>query len=187
MATISAPVTVEQFLAMPEPEGSRLELLEGEVFSMGRGGPRHELVKANLIEVLVVFLVQTRLGKVLSESMFRIGDSELIPDVAVIRPERLATGAAAFTSAPDLAIEVVSNETAEHLERKIGLYLAHGSAAVWVLYPEQKSLRVFDRDKSSRHYEGEQAVLCGLLPGFSSPASRFFDGVAETSEPSQSA
>jgi Uma2 family endonuclease len=38
--------------------------------------------------------------------------------------------------APDLAVEVVSSETAARLRTKIGLYLKNGSKAVWVVFPE---------------------------------------------------
>jgi Uma2 family endonuclease len=55
---------------------------------------------------------------------------------AAMESEKVARGA------PDLAIEVVSSEEAEDLEAKIEDYLAYGSRAVWVLYPERPVMRV---------------------------------------------
>jgi Uma2 family endonuclease len=39
-----------------------------------------------------------------------------------------------------LAVEIVSSETAAFLERKITLYLETGSQAVWVAYPQHRTL-----------------------------------------------
>ena len=55
MATTTL-VTVQEFLRMPEPEGQRIELIGGEVVTMGRGGIPHETVKKNLIRMLVLWL-----------------------------------------------------------------------------------------------------------------------------------
>src|SRR5215469_13973890 len=46
-------VTVQEFLALPEVDGQRIELIGGEVVCMGRASKGHEWVKANLNELLI--------------------------------------------------------------------------------------------------------------------------------------
>ena len=52
----------------------------------------------------------------------------LIPDISLLSSGRIVPGRQeVFQGAPELAIEVVSSETAARLENKIELYLAHGA------------------------------------------------------------
>ena len=82
-----------------------------------------------------------------------------------------------FQGAPDLAIEVVSSETAARLEEKIELYLAHGSKSVWVVFPETRIVRVFDVDGQSKKFEPGQRLEDPAWPGFQAPVSAIFEGI----------
>ena len=179
-ATTATPLTVEQFLELPEPEGQRFELIRGEVVAMGRGGYAHEKVKANFGRILNAWLAHNPSGEVFTETMFRLDEhNSPITDVSLVLKHRLVPGAEGpLTGAPDLAIEVVSSETASDLESKIDLYLAHGSQCVLAAYPKRRVLRVYDASGFSRKLEQHQ-VLEGLelLPGFSIPVLAIFEGV----------
>jgi Uma2 family endonuclease len=47
MATTTAPLTIKQFLQLPEEETQRCELVEGAIVPMGIAGRQHEWVKGN--------------------------------------------------------------------------------------------------------------------------------------------
>ena len=101
MATITARLTVEQFLQLPEEQTLRCELVEGEIVPMdnagrvGNAGRGHELVKANFIDHLVTYNRQHRMGKVFSETMYAIRSSEArTPDVSSLLARRLTPGVA---------------------------------------------------------------------------------------------
>jgi Uma2 family endonuclease len=180
MGTSTTLVTVQEFLQMPEPEGQKLELIGGDVISMGRGGIPHEVVKSNLIEILALWLAQNRLGKLFSETTFQLDQhNSPIPDVCVVFPGRISPGSTGLIQgAPELAIEVVSSETASRLEAKIELYLAHGSKSVWVVFPEQRVVRIFSSDGQSRKFEQNQTLEDpAVLLGFSTPVSSIFEGI----------
>jgi Uma2 family endonuclease len=116
---------------------------------MGNAGRQHEWVKANINRQLA------QLARALT------GD-----------PDKL------FEGAPDLAIEVVSSETAEFLERKIALYLETGSQAVWVAYPKHRTLWTHHADGIARVLKEDQYLEePGLLPGFRVLVSNFFEGL----------
>ena len=178
MATTTL-VTVQEFLQMPEPEGQKLELIGGEVVSMGRGKTPHEVVKKNLNKILVVWLAQNPIAELFPETMYQLDEyNSLIPDLGVMFPGRLSPGSTGWIqAAPELAIEVVSSESAERLEQKIALYLAHGSQSVWVVYPKQRVIRIFDATGQSRKFELSQTLTDPVLPGFSAPVSSIFEGI----------
>lgn len=179
MAATTTPMTVEEFLRLPDVEGERLELIHGEVISMPMSGQPHEIVKKNLIKILVLWLAQNSPAEVFVEAGYRLDENDaLIPDLSVLFPGRLIPGGAgAIRGAPELAIEVVSSETADRLEEKIELYLSHGSKSVWVVYPKTRTIRIFDPEGGAHRFERDESLIDPLLPGFSVPTSAIFQGV----------
>jgi len=173
-------MTVDEFLKLPEVEGEKRELIHGEVASMAYAGFLHERVKSNLNKILVVWLDRHPSGQVFLETTYRMdGEEALAPDLSVLRNERLAPVTKDLpVGAPDLAIEVVSSETAARLRTKIRLYLKFGSRAVWVVYPDERIIEV--------HRAIDQVTILGpnqiledpdALPGFSTPVSAIFEGL----------
>lgn len=99
-----------------------------------------------------------------------------MPDVSVILRSRLTAGFDhLFDQAPDLAIEIVSSESAATLERKITWYLANGSKAVWTVYPAERIVRVYDTRGGSVRLQNGDLIRCDLLPGFEASVSAFFE------------
>lgn len=144
-------MTVDQFLQMDEVEGEKTELINGEPTSMPKTSGPHETVKANIIELLVCWAAETKLFKVYVESGYQVDEQNyLIPDISLIARQRVGTDPELGDRAPELAIEVVSSETAARLEDKITLYLRYGSHAVWVLYSRQRAIRVYDKSGNAR-------------------------------------
>jgi Uma2 family endonuclease len=180
MGATTTMVTVQEFVQMAEPDGQRMELIGGEVVTMSYGGYPHETAKSNLIEILAVWLVSNRTGKLYTETMFRLDDhNSPIPDVSVVSLARIKPGTKGhLQGAPEIAIEVVSSETADALERKIDLYLAHGSKSVWVVFPQHRVVRLFDASGQSRKFQQDQTLEDPIaLPGFSTPVSAIFEGI----------
>ena len=69
---------------------------------------------------------------------------------------------------PDLAIEVVSpGDSADEIERKIDLYLSHGSSRVWVVYTTSRRIQV--RQSSGISMLGEDSLIDApeIFPGWS--------------------
>jgi len=179
MGATTTLVTVREFLELPEPEGQRMELIGGEVVTMGQGGMPHEVTKSNIIHVLAEWLLQSPIGRLFSETMFQLDEQNcLIPDVSVLRPgHTYPGGTSSIQGAPEVAIEVVSSETAVHLEKKIDLYLAHGSKSVWVVFPVQRIVRIFDANGQSRKFDQNQTLEDVALPSFHVPVTAIFEGL----------
>lgn len=113
------------------------------------------------------------------ETMYRLSahDSPQ-PDVSMLqvaRPQPDHTGL--IPICPELAVEVVSSESARHLQIKIQLYLRHGAKVVWVAYPELRVIDVYTGSGVRRLTEGQMLEAGDVLPGFSVPVSAFFEGL----------
>jgi Uma2 family endonuclease len=71
MSTTTAPMTIEEFLKLPEVEGEKMELIHGEVVSIAYAGFVHERVKSNINKILVVWLDRHPFGQVFLETTYR--------------------------------------------------------------------------------------------------------------------
>jgi hypothetical protein len=118
-------VTVQEFLALPEVDGRRIELIGGEVVCMGRASKGHECVKANLNALLIAWIIKNPGFKLLPETTFELSEYDSpIPDLSVYNRSRKTSDTSGwFQGAPEVAIEVVSSEKASLLEKKFELYL----------------------------------------------------------------
>jgi Uma2 family endonuclease len=180
MGATTTLATVPEFLAMPEPEGERLELIGGEIVSIGFGHIPHEVVKKNINKILVLWLAQNSPAELFAETMYHVDEhNALMPDLSVLFPGRIGPGGKGWIpGAPEIAIEVVSSEPAARLERKIRLYLAHGGKSVWTIYPQERMVRIDDAAGGSKRFEHDQTLTDpAVLPGFSIPTSAIFEGV----------
>ena len=127
-------------------------------------------------------------GRVMMETLFRLGadGNKRRPDVAFVSFDRWAKSrrvpsGEAWDVVPDLAIEVVSpSNKASEIVRKKGEYFRAGVVAVWVIYPEQQEIHVWDVAVSCRVLEiGDDLEGGAVLPGFRLSVTELFDVEAE--------
>ena len=180
VSTTTAPLTVDEFLKLPDIEDQRVELIDGEVVDMPGGGRAHEIVKSNLIDILGPWLKQHRGGRLFAESACRLNHLiVLVPDVSVLSLARVKQWEEGlFPGAPDLAIEVVSSETADRLQTKIRLYFKHGSKSVWAVFPGSRTIQINHPNGRIDTLEQDQILEDpAALPGFSVPVAQVFEGL----------
>jgi Uma2 family endonuclease len=177
-------LTSDQFLALPEEFDQygnvvHRELINGEVVTMPHAAQRHDIIRGNILDALIVYLHTNRAPglKALPDTEFVVGANDtFIPDACLIAINRLSPGKHTYIQgAPELAIEVVSpHESAAYLRIKTAAYLANGSQSVWIVFPEVRSVMLYTRD-SLREVTGDQSITDPLLPGFSPPVAAFFE------------
>ncbi|MCE7948570.1 MAG: Uma2 family endonuclease [Chloroflexi bacterium CFX4] len=168
----------EQAMLRLAAEGQSFEVVDGVPVPMSPVGFRHVWIAANVYRLLYAYATQHQLGYVCTDSLIYVlhTDSDgvrlsRVPDASFIRKGRLPKGfdlARPFPGAPDLAIEVMSPEdTAAELLRRIRDYHTHGTAQVWVIYPEQRELHQYIKgEKNARLYtEADNLDAAPLLEG----------------------
>ena len=165
-------------LRRPEAtQGKHYELSEGQLIIVGNAKPRHELVKSQLGVLLSVFAHANPIVWVFIESQFVLAeDTARIPDVAVVRTEKLATSRDpdVFAFAPDIAIEILSpSETPTDAEKKVEEYLAAGAAEVWQVFAELRKIHI-RTIAGTRELKADDVLDTPVLPGFQVPLSAIF-------------
>ena len=178
--TTKTSLTIEDYVALEEPAGMRCELSEGELIVTPSPNLLHNEIRDETNARLRAYIKTRKLGRVVSEMDFKLaGETVRRPDVAFISAERLQgvdLEQVPLPLAPDLVIEVVSkNDRADDLVLKVTQYLAAGSKAVWLFYPNTRlayrylpgKLEPEVRSAGAGHVFDEPV----LLPGFSVPLS----------------
>lgn len=162
-------MTVEQYSAVPDPQGGRCELHHGALFEASFPKRVHWDVQRRLTRLLTP-LAEGR-GVVGTEFAFRpLPEYELwAADVAFVSLSRYdATPPNDYLhGAPELAIEVLSpSNTAADMAEREAMCLENGCLEFWVVDPKRKTLKVSTPDrKSITHIEGEKIPLTIPAPG----------------------
>ena len=100
-------MSIEEFAALPD-DGMLHELNAGELISMPPPKPRHGDCQATLAFALVNFARPRDLGKVYTETGYRLTPNTVrAPDVSFVRKSRLQDADQYFLGGPDLAVEII--------------------------------------------------------------------------------
>ncbi len=174
-------VTLEDFRNLQQGEEAvRYELDEGEVIAMTPASYEHNRIRGRLEQWLREHPEAQGLGEVVAKMNFQLSANVVrTPDVSFITAEHLRDvhpKDSILQGAPALAVEIISpSNTASEIVRKRSQYLAAGSRAVWVVYPEQREIEIF-RPGDRPLILGEHDSLADeqLFPGLSMPLSYLF-------------
>ena len=182
MSTQQIYVTAEQLLNL-SAAGKRCELIKGVLVEMAPTGGRHGRVALRIGRYLGNFVGERDLGEVFAaETGFRLArdpDTVLAPDVAFVSRARLPAGELpeGFPElAPDLVVEVVSpNDTAAAVQQKMERWLRAGVRMAWVVYPDTRSVAVYESVTQVRLFSAEEELVGDpVLPGFTCHVSELF-------------
>ena len=166
-------MTMAEFDALEEIEGVKQELIDGELVVTPSPMPRHNIVCSRLGLPLGTFVAEHKLGIVLWDQDYSVGEDVLNPDLAFIRAEHTIEKDQRPGWAPDLVVEIwsPSNERkSQDLRAKAKRYLEGGAQAVWLLYPEAGIARIEKPRQPSQVLDvdsGGRLEDADLLAGFS--------------------
>lgn len=180
-AEVSSGSPAEQILEA----GKHYEVVNGQVVEEPPLGTREAILASVLDQILGPFARANRLGRVAVETLFILRHEPRLrrrPDVAFVSAERWplnrpTTSAAAWDVIPDLAVEVVSpTDPASDVQSKIAEYFSAGVRLVWVVYPDQFEVYVYESPRVVRILGREDAVDGGaVLPGFAMAIAEVFE------------
>jgi Uma2 family endonuclease len=158
----------------------RRELVDGEVIEMTPAGGVLGEVVAKLCRRLADHVEAHRLGKVVAGDVGFVlalpSDPERVraPDVAFLSTRRLPEGRLPqgfIAGAPDLAVEVLSpSENPVEVQQKVRDYLEAGARLVWIVAPRARTATIYRPDGSARLVR-EPDSLDGeaIVPGLAIP------------------
>lgn len=142
------PAVYEDLLAVPDHLVA--EILDGELQTSPRPGPRHAVATTGLSGDLLGPFDRGRGGPggwwILAEPALHLGNDVVVPDLAGWRRLRLPEmpAEAFFTLAPDWVCETLSPST-ERIDRgkKLAIYAREAVAHAWLLNPIVETLEAY--------------------------------------------
>lgn len=172
---------------LPE-DGKRYEIIDGELYVSKQPHLQHQIVCGKVFKLLENWSDQAQTGlPIFAPGLIFTDDEDVVPDVAWISNERLATAFQAdgkLHSSPELVVEVLSPGSANERrdrEVKLKLYSRRGAQEYWVVNWQERRLEVYRRQEGvlelDRTLDEPDTLRSALLPGFSCKVGEFFSSV----------
>ncbi len=173
LATQTIPsITLERFLNQPETKPAS-EYINGSIYQKPMPQGQHSRLQLKFCNTVNAVTEDKQIALALPELRCTFGNRSIVPDVAVFQWERLPVNAEGeienvFSIYPDWVIEILSPEQAPM--RVIGNILhclKHGTEMGWLLFPKERSLLIFQRDRQPIEINSEiNAAQKLLVPNF---------------------
>ena len=145
-------ITLDRFLRQPETKPAS-EFIDGYIYQRPMPQGQHSRLQLKLCNRVNVVTEDAQIALALPELRFTFGDRSIVPDVAVFRWERLPINVEGeienvFSIYPDWVIEILSPDQAPmRVISNILHCLKHGTEMGWLLFPKERSLLIFQRDR----------------------------------------
>lgn len=182
IATLTPPKITEPDRVDEQP---LYEVVNGQVVELSSMGAYASWVTMELAYLLRAFVGGRGIGTVVMEMLFildLVRDTRRRPDVAFVSaqkwpPDRPPPETGDWEVVPDLAVEVVSpNDLAEKVLAKMREYFRFGVRQVWIVYPLDKEIYIYDSPTHPRVVTADEEWDGGeLLPGLKLPMRSLFE------------
>lgn len=150
--TIPKPITLAEFLALPETKPAS-EFINGKIIQKPMPQGKHSLIQRELSFALTVTCRASQTAQAFPELRCTFGDRSIVPDIVVIRTERIPRDedggvANVFDIYPDWTIEILSPHQSQiKVTRNIFHCLKHGAEMGWLIDPTEKVVVIYYGDR----------------------------------------
>jgi Uma2 family endonuclease len=180
-------ITVDQLLRRPDDDGWRYEVVEGVLVRVAGSRPKAVRITDRLYRALGNYIDAHGLGQTTPPDA--VYDFEhtgqpntgLLPDIGFYYAARepLVEDDRPYPFAPDLAVEVASpSQSQDALDAKARRYLAGGTALVWIVWPDARTV---DIRRSTQAHRLSKTLSSGdildgevVVGGFTYPVADLF-------------
>jgi Uma2 family endonuclease len=175
-----SPLTIDDFERLPDELAYYHELVDGELVDVSGNTPNHNGLRDLLISMLLPYVKEHKLGRVVGEQEYDFAGNAHGPDVTFFSPEKLKLCDGKLRVqrfVPDLAIEIVSeNDTFGKLVKKVIRYRECGTKEAWILDIDSRQAFLFSVERDA--ILDENGIFeSSLIPGFSIRIGDLFDQI----------
>lgn len=169
--TPSKPLTLEEFLKLPETEPAT-EYIDGQIIQKPMPQGEHSTIQGELIIAINAIVKPQKVARAFPELRCTFGGRSIVPDVVVFtwgRIPRKENGGVAnlFQAAPDWTIEILSPDQSQTKVIKNILHcLEYETQMGWLIDPEEQSVFVYLRNQQPVVLDEAEALL--PVPEFAS-------------------
>ncbi len=161
--TLAKPLTLEEFLTLPETEPAS-EYDKGAIIQKPMPQGKHSRIQYRLCKAINDRTEPTQTAMAFPELRCTFGGRSIVPDIAVFRWSRLPLDeqgeiANTFNAAPDWLIEILSPDQSQtQVTRKILHSLEHGCQLGWLIDPAEQTVFVYPLEGKTKAFEGESTL-----------------------------
>ena len=163
MTLTSRPLTIDQFLTLPEEEPS-LEFFDGAVTQKLSLKARHSALQSALIKHIDQVAFPEKIARAFPELRTTFAGASCVPDVAIYRWERIPRDERGelvddVFEPPDIAVEIVSlGQSVNGLIRRCTWYVSRGVQIALLVDPSDRSVVAFRPDGSITSWHGQDQI-----------------------------
>jgi Uma2 family endonuclease len=169
--TPSKPLTLEEFLKLPETEPAT-EYIDGQIIQKPMPQGEHSTIQGELVTAINTVVKPQRIARAFPELRCTFGGRSIVPDVAVFTWGRIPRDengeiANVFQAAPDWIIQILSPDQSQTKVIKNILHcLEYETQMGWLIDPEEQSVFVYLRNQQPVVLDEAEALL--PVPEFAS-------------------
>ncbi len=171
----------EQFIAAPENDARRFELVDGQLVEADTSQLRGRLC-ARVAGLIYTFDRQASLGRYAVKCYHKMPDDDynaLRPDVSFTSNARTEpiNKEGPVQHMPDLAVEIKGWDTSIiGMRKRAAYYIANGARMVWLVYPDKHFIEIYQPGVELQILTENDTIDGGdVLPGFTLPVREVFD------------
>jgi Uma2 family endonuclease len=153
LTTQDIPITtLDRFLQQPETKPAN-EFIDGYIYQKPMPQGQHSRLQLRLCNAVNIVAEEAQIALAFPELRCTFGSRSIVPDLAVFRWERLPINVEGeienvFLICPDWVIEILSPDQAPmRVISNILHCLKQGTEIGWLLFPKERSLLLFQRDR----------------------------------------
>jgi Uma2 family endonuclease len=169
MTTATSPLTLEDFLQLPETKPAS-EFINGKIIQKPMPQGEHSRLQGKLCAAINQVAETSKIAYAFPELRCTFGGKSVVPDVAVFRWDRILRTSSGrienrFAIPPDWSIEILSPEQSQTRVLSNLLHCAqHGAELGWLVDPDEETVLVVWPDQRVQLLQGDSAmpVIAGI-------------------------
>ena len=172
VTTQTKPLTLEQFLALPETKPASEYIGTGRIAQKPMPQGKHSLLQLELLFYINSILRNAGIAIAFPELRCTFDDRSIVPDVVVLRTENIPKDddgevANVITTAPNMVIEILSpDQSTTKVIKNILHCLDNGTEVGWLIDPAEKIIMVYQPDCQPQAIDNPGQEL--IVPEFAS-------------------
>ena len=171
LQTPSKPLTLEEFLKLPETEPAS-EYIDGQIIQKPVPQGKHSTIQTELSPTINAVVKPTRIARAFTELRCTFGGRAIVPDISVFTWDRIPRDengkiANIFLAAPDWMIEILSPDQSQtKVTKKILHCLKYNTQIGWLIDPDEETVFVYLSQQQLEVFDEAEQLL--PVPSFAS-------------------
>jgi Uma2 family endonuclease len=141
---------------LPEwPSGPLLEIIGGELFLVPSPNLDHQRISRRLTSIIIQYVEKHKIGEIFYAPVDVVFSDEnvLVPDLIFISREHInILHPNRIQGAPDLVIEILSENKEADLVHKKEIYEKYGVREYWIIDPKSREIMKYVSEKNSKQF-----------------------------------